>query len=65
MLKEGDLAVVNTDDGRFYKGCEVEVLLNITDLAKKMNDNEPYYVKTKDGQCTAWYAEDDLVKVEG
>ena len=64
MLKEGDLAIVNTDEGRFYKGCEVVVLLNITELAKKMNDDKPYYVQTKDGQCTGWYAEEELDKVE-
>lgn len=65
MLRSGDSVIVKNDNGRFYKGCEVVVVLNMTEKAKRVGDNKPIYVRTKDGLCCAWYAENDLQKVEG
>lgn len=38
MLKVGDTAIVNTDDGRLYKGCEVVILLDMGEKAKRVGD---------------------------
>ena len=65
MLKVGDNVIVKNDDGRFFKGCEVVVVLNMTEKAKRVGDDRPIYVRMKDGQCCAWYGEADLQKVEG
>lgn len=63
MLKVGDKAIVRNDDGRFFKGCRVVVLLDMTEKAKKYGDNKPLYVQTDGGSCCAWYAKEDLQKV--
>ena len=62
MLKEGDKCVVRNDKGRFFKGCKVTILLDMTEKAKKYGDTKPYYVQTE-GQCCAWYAGEDLKKI--
>ena len=60
MLKVGDTAIVNTDDGRLYKGCEVVILLDMGEKAKRVGDPKSVYVRTKDGNCCAWYDPADL-----
>ena len=65
MLKVGDKAVVRNDNGKFFKGCEVTILLDMTEKGKAYGDDEPFYVQTDGGKCCAWYSESDLQKVEG
>lgn len=61
MLKEGDKAIVRTNDGgHFYAGKHVVVIRVLSDIHKK-----PIRVKAEYGNCESWYAESDLQKVEG
>lgn len=64
MLKVGDKAIVKNDDGRFFKSCRVVVKLDMSEKAKRYGDKKPLYVQTDGGQCCAWYAEENLEKVE-
>ena len=60
MLKEGDRAIVKTDDGgHFYKGKHVVVMQVLSDTFEA-----PIRVKAEFGQVEGWYAESDLQKVE-
>ena len=63
MLKQGDKAIVLNDDGRFFKGCQVVILLDMSEKAERVGDDKPFYVQTDGGQCTAWYGEEDLQKI--
>lgn len=60
MLKEGDKAIVKTDDGgHFYKGKHVVVIRVLPDTF-----DSPIRVKAEYGQVESWYSEVDLQKVE-
>lgn len=60
MLKAGDKAIVNTDEGgSFYKGKRVVVVRVLSD-----NFTHPIRVRAEDGNCECWYAEYELKKVD-
>ena len=55
-MKVGDKAVICTENTRWCKGTEVEILY----ISKNRSDPKPIYVKQVEGNLNSWIGYSDL-----